>query len=324
MVDDKRVVKGFLRLCVRYAEDSITRKEERRGTDAERGGDEVGLPAWKAYRDFTAQAIREIDDGALETWFEHLQEGDDWRPSPDAETGESRDLATAGGKEQSSGCGEGQASGDGLEGDRTEFTSIATAGLGFDQRRALLDGIISPRPLVLASTRSGEGIDNLAGLSSLAVVSNNPPLVAISLSQDRDGRKRDTLVNLGENGRITLHILPSSREMAAIVAATSKALPADESEWEIIAVDGTQSPSEGDWPATFPLALVALECELLQSHRLPEGAVAELCILGVRNILAPASTISAIQGGATLSSLCQHGSYRLTPAPDGWGYDCQP
>jgi flavin reductase (DIM6/NTAB) family NADH-FMN oxidoreductase RutF len=324
VVDDKQAVKGFLRLCVRYADDSIARKEERLGTDAERGGDKSGLAAWKAYRDFTAHAIQEIDDGVLEEWFEHLQEGEDWRPSPDTESGESGDSATAGGKDQTSGGGEGQASGDGREGDHTEFTSIATAGLGFEQRRALLDGIISPRPLVLASTRSGEGIDNLAGLSSLAVVSNNPPLVAISLSQDRDGRKRDTLVNLGENGRITLHILPSSREMAAIVAATSKALPADESEWGIIEVDGAQSPTEGDWPATFPLALAALECELLQSYELPEGAVAELCILGVRNILAPANTISAIQGGATLSSLCQHGSYRLTPAPDGWGYDCQP
>ena len=112
--------------------------------------------------------------------------------------------------------------------------------------------------------------------------------------------------------------------MAAIVDSASKALQAEESEWGIIGVRGISSPSEGDWPATFPLALAALECELLQNHELPEGAVAELCILGVRNFLAPTSTIATIQGGATLSSLCQHGSFRLTPAPDEWGYDCKP
>ena len=314
MVDERQAIKGFLSLCVRYAEDSIARKEERLGTAEERVDDLSGLPAWKYYRDFTAHAILEIDDGLLEHWFEHLQEDDDWRPTPDAtrhEVGGDGEQSEAGGIRDG-----------GLS--PAEFTSIAIAGMEYDECRALLDGIISPRPLVLASTKSSDGIDNLAGLSSLAVVSNNPPLLAISLSQDRDGRKRDTMVNLKDNGRITLHILPASREMAAIVAAASKALPAEESEWGIIGVGGISSPSEGDWPATFPLALAALECELLQSHNLPEGAVAELCILGVRNFLAPASTIVTIQHGETLSSLCQHGSFRLTPAPDEWGYDCKP
>ena len=314
MVDERQAVKGFLSLCVRYAEDSIARKEERLGTAEERDDDLSGLPAWKSYRDFTAHAILEIDDGLLEHWFEHLQEHDDWRPTPD----DTRQEASGDG-EHSEVDGN---SDDGLS--PIELTSIASVGMEYDECRALLDGFISPRPLVLASTKSSDGIDNLAGLSSMAVVSNNPPLLAISLSQDRDGRKRDTLVNLKDNGRITLHILPASREMAAIVDAASKVLPKEESEWDIIGVGGISSPSEGDWPATFPLALAALECELLQSHDLPDGAVAELCILGVSNFLAPSSTIATIQGGETLSSLCQHGSYRLTPAPDDWGYDCKP
>jgi len=314
VVDERQAVKGFLSLCVRYAEDSISRKEERLGTSEERDDDLSDLVAWKSYRDFTAHAILEIDNGLLEHWFEHLQEDDDWRPTPDS----TPHKASSDGEQSETGV----VRDGGLS--PSEFTSIASAGMEFDECRTLLDGIISPRPLVLASTKSSDGIDNLAGLSSLAVVSNNPPLLAISLSQDRDGRKRDTLVNLKDNGRITLHVLPASREMAAIVDAASKALPAEESEWGIIGMGGISSPSEGDWPATFPLALAALECELLQSHELPNGAVAELCILGLRNFLAPASTIATIQGGETLSSLCQHGSYRLTPAPNEWGYDCKP
>mgnify|MGYP003330638344 CR=1 FL=1 len=51
----------------------------------------------------------------------------------------------------------------------------------------------------MISTRNGER-ENIAPITSVSVVSNSPPLVTMSLSQNRDGKKRDTYLNLKENG----------------------------------------------------------------------------------------------------------------------------
>ena len=131
------------------------------------------------------------------------------------------------------------------------------------------------------------------------------------------------MINLQDNGKIILHVLPASPEMASIIDAVSKPIPSDVSEWDHIETSSIQSPSGENWPEVFPLAIAALECELIQTHKLPEGAVANLCILGVRNVLSSKVMIEELQNGMTLESLCQHGSYRLTPAPNGWGYICE-
>lgn len=59
----RRVVIGFLRRCVRYANDSIERQRER-------GGDEGAIAKWLAYRDFTDHAIMEVSNGDLDSWLE--------------------------------------------------------------------------------------------------------------------------------------------------------------------------------------------------------------------------------------------------------------
>ncbi len=300
-MDKRQTVRGFLKLCVRYSEDSIARKQKRIGTEEERAGDQNELSRWNAYCDFTKHAIKEIEGGVLDSWFDHLEEDDDWRPLP------------------------GDAAGRGCDEIDTvsEFKSLEVSNLDFQERSKILDSLVSPRPLVLASTKSNDGISNLCGLSSMMVISNHPPQIALSLSEDRNGRKRDTLINLQESGKIILHVLPASLEMASIINSVSKPIPREESEWEQIEVTSIQGPSGKNWPDIFPLALAALECELIQIHELPEGAVANLCILGVRNILSSESMITKLQNGMTLESLCQHGSYRLTPAPNGWGFICE-
>jgi len=317
MTGEKGTVTGFLRLCVRYAEDSLKRKQTRIGTDDERPEDVKDISAWESYRDFTARAVFEVESGELDSWFEHLDD-ENWRPQPDDSSNNN--------------CTDESASKTAVN---TELTgnngigSIDLAAMDYLERRTILDGVISPRPIVLASTRSGDGIDNLSGLSSLALVSNHPPQIALSLSQDREGRRRDTFLNLVETGKITLHVLPSSRDMAELIDAASQAIAPDKSEWELLDYSPQSSPSQvnpnaSDWPAILPLASAALECELLEVIALPEGAVAQLCLLAVRNIIAPPATMSALKSGQALNSLCQHGSYRLTPAPNSWSFDCSP
>ena len=55
-------------------------------------------------------------------------------------------------------------------------------------RSQWLSAAASPRPLALVSTRNGER-ENLAPITSISVVSNTPPLIIMSLSQNREGKK---------------------------------------------------------------------------------------------------------------------------------------
>ena len=55
-------------------------------------------------------------------------------------------------------------------------------------RAKWLAAATSPRPLALVSTRNEER-ENLAPITSVSVVSNSPPLVIISLSQNRKANK---------------------------------------------------------------------------------------------------------------------------------------
>ena len=170
-------------------------------------------------------------------------------------------------------------------------------------RSKWLSAALSPRPLALVSTRN-EGRENLAPITSLSVVSNTPPLVVMSLSQNREGKVRDTYLNLKANGECELQLLAATMDAAkdADLAGT----PTDESEWNLL---------EGDGPI-HPLAIVVMRCRLVEDNPLPEGAVARLLVLRVESMLVP----SALPPEDGLSILCQHGMDRLTPSPQDWGY----
>ena len=57
-------------------------------------------------------------------------------------------------------------------------------------RSAWLAGIVSPRPLILASTVDDNGVKNLAPLSSVMGVSNTPPLFVASFSKNKQKQYR--------------------------------------------------------------------------------------------------------------------------------------
>ena len=170
-------------------------------------------------------------------------------------------------------------------------------------RSTWLSAAASPRPLALVSTRSGDR-ENLAPITSISVVSNTPPLVVMSLSQTRDGKKRDTYLNLKENGECELQFLAANHKSATDADLAGK--PIDGSEWELL-------DSEGP---IHPLAVVVMKCRLIEDNPLPEGAVARLLTLRVEKMLVP----SYLPPEDGLSILCQHGMDRLTPSPQDWGH----
>ena len=59
----RSLVTSFLRKCVTYANDSISRKRDR-------GDSEEEIEKWETYRDFTEHAVMEVSNGELDEWLE--------------------------------------------------------------------------------------------------------------------------------------------------------------------------------------------------------------------------------------------------------------
>ena len=176
------------------------------------------------------------------------------------------------------------------------------------QRAGWLSGLLSPRPLVIASTQDKEGNKNLAPYTSVMAVSTGPPLLIASFSCNRDGRYRDTLHNLRSTKRAIHHFMPSSHSSVDAIDETARPLPEGESEWNLTGF--TPHPLD---PLLINQAVAALEVEFLEDRPLPD-AVARLAVLRVTGLWTTEETLPA----NGLDILCQHGHDRLTPAPDSW------
>lgn len=180
-------------------------------------------------------------------------------------------------------------------------------------RAGWLSGILSPRPLIVASTQDENGHLNLAPYTSVMAVSTGPPLLIASFSCNRDGKYRDTLHNLRATKRAMLHLMPANLSTVKAVDETAAPLPSDESEWNM-----TAFTHHADEPLLINEAVAAIEVEFLEDRPLPD-AVARLAVLRVKALWTTEQTLPP-EG---LDVLCQHGHDRLSPAPSGWGEKVQ-
>jgi flavin reductase (DIM6/NTAB) family NADH-FMN oxidoreductase RutF len=97
-----------------------------------------------------------------------------------------------------------------------------------NQRYHLMTQTIIPRPIAWALTDSSNGQLNLAPFSYFTAVSSAPPILMISVGNKPNGEKKDTLVNVINNGKMVIHI--ASEHDAAAVTQTAETLPHGESE----------------------------------------------------------------------------------------------
>lgn len=80
------------------------------------------------------------------------------------------------------------------------------AGLPAPDPYRLLTGLVVPRPIAWVSTRSADGVDNLAPHSFFTVASADPAIVHFTSV----GRK-DTLSNIEETGEFVINLAPHRR-----------------------------------------------------------------------------------------------------------------
>ncbi|WP_026549430.1 flavin reductase family protein [Arthrobacter sp. Br18] len=144
-----------------------------------------------------------------------------------------------------------------------------------------LTAVVVPRPIAWVSSRSADGIDNLAPHSFFTIASVNPPIVQFTSV----GRK-DSVRNIEATGEFTVNITPES--LFEAVNATGTAFPPDVSEFDAVGV--TREASLTVAPPRVRESPVSLECRLHSTQQMGNctlvfgevlhGVVSEECLDG--------------------------------------------
>lgn len=141
---------------------------------------------------------------------------------------------------------------------RTEYTGEALA----EHADSLVHRLVIPRPIAWVSTRSADGVDNLAPHSFFNVVSTRPPILLVSTI----GLK-DTARNAIATGEFVVNVSPAGRIEA--INATATEYPASIGEFDAIGV--ARRPSIVVAPPTVADSPAAMECRLVRHEEAGNG-----------------------------------------------------
>lgn len=153
--------------------------------------------------------------------------------------------------------------------------------LGNQQKYRLLTGGITPRPIAWISTRSAEGVDNLAPYSFFTVASCNPPVLLYTQVTPRSGIDKDTLKNLMATGECVVNIVNS--DLLEKMNLTCASLSIDESEFDFADVESCTSNIVA--PLSVKDSPVRYECtlrETISMGDLPTGGT--VILLDVKSV----------------------------------------
>lgn len=128
----------------------------------------------------------------------------------------------------------------------------------------LLTAVVVPRPIAWVSSRSADGVDNLAPHSFYTVACANPPIV-----QFTSVGVKDTLRNVRATREFVVHLAP--RGGLEAVNATGADQPAEVSEFDEAGL--TREPATVVGAARVAQAPVAIECELHSTLELGDSTV---------------------------------------------------
>ena len=129
---------------------------------------------------------------------------------------------------------------------------------------SLLGALVVPRPIGWVSTRSVDGVDNLAPHSFYQLVSTNPPIVMISTMGEKD-----TARNIKETGEFV--VCGSTVSLIEKINITGVDFEAGVSEFEIAGL--TREPSEIIAPFRVAESPYALECRCTDMFEMGNGIV---------------------------------------------------
>lgn len=148
--------------------------------------------------------------------------------------------------------------------------------LAVRDRYLLMIATILPRPIAWVATVSPEGTTNLAPFSFFTGICANPMAICFAPVNDRNGKKKDTLVNIELTKQFTVNIV--NEKSVEKMNLTSAPYPYGVSEFEKTGV--TALPSIKVKPPRVKESPVSYECELQQIVRIGEGALAGNLVIG--------------------------------------------
>jgi flavin reductase (DIM6/NTAB) family NADH-FMN oxidoreductase RutF len=135
---------------------------------------------------------------------------------------------------------------------------------------------IVPRPIAWVGTQSLRGQDNLAPYSFFNGVTSRPPTLMFSAVNNREGKKKDTVVNIEETGEFVVSVVTASQ--SELMVKTSHVFDYGVSEFVECGVE--KQVSERIAPFGVKGAPIVFECLLDRIVVVGEGAGAANLILG--------------------------------------------
>jgi len=136
--------------------------------------------------------------------------------------------------------------------------------------------VIVPRPIAWVSTRSTEGIDNLAPFSYFTGVGSRPPTLLFCPANRRDGQPKDTLANIMATRDFVVNVVTDKLVRQMNVTAVEAA--SDESEFELAGLEMIESERVN--VARVQQSPVQIECRLRDVIHVGEGPGGANIVLG--------------------------------------------
>lgn len=135
-----------------------------------------------------------------------------------------------------------------VEYDRAELTERECA--------RIIKSAVSPRPIAWISSRSEDGMDNLAPYSSYNYVSSSQPVVLFNSPNESSGGLKDTARNAVETGEFAVNVV--TEDLLERMDHTSAKEPPESSEFELVDLERG-------------------ECEKIDAPRVAEAPVTMEC-----------------------------------------------
>jgi len=148
--------------------------------------------------------------------------------------------------------------------------------MSLPDRYGLLISVIQPRPIAWVSTVSPDGKPNLAPFSFFTGIAANPMSLCFAPVRSREGRRKDTLVNVEATRQFVVNIV--NEALAQRMVQTSADYPYGVDEFEKAGL--AAAPSLKVRPSRVKDSPVSLECELIQSVTLSEGPLGGSLVIG--------------------------------------------
>ncbi len=144
------------------------------------------------------------------------------------------------------------------------------------ERYALLISSILPRPIAWVSTISPEGVPNLAPFSFFTGITSNPMTICFCPINNRDGRPKDTLVNIRATKQFVVNLVTEA--MAQRMNLTSAPFPYGVSEFEKAGL--TPAPGRKVRPPRVAESPIQMECELFKLVDVSDGPLGGHLVIG--------------------------------------------